>query len=411
VAAGAAAVAGQDAFGDVRHAGMASDARRDPSDLGTGGHVLEPFPFLTVLDAVTPHVYGDLTAGWTDNLLQDDRDEPGVRLVDTFYGRASAGLRLDIEPAPERLRAELGYEATVTEYAASGRFDTFTQAATARLDVFFTDVDLHADARYARSSYPNSIQLRGIIDVDDFAAGAWAEARVGDRFGGRLSASLSGLEFREGALRDLDHLQWVVSAQAYGRVLPKVRITLDYSVTFVNFDEGDDGSLNDYTVHTVQGGVDGELTPKLSGSVKLGASFQDVDQSGPNPDDREFTGFTAGLALRWEVLVNTTIEAGYTRSVQVSFTSNFLETDDVSLAVTQTFYEGTVRLRLEGGWTRSHVSPGDNLNVLRGAAAVTWQVRDWLSLRAGYELRKLNSGFPNDDYLVNTATVGIGAGF
>ncbi|MCO5169166.1 MAG: outer membrane beta-barrel protein [Planctomycetes bacterium] len=405
-ALGPAAARAQE-FGDFDHTGQLEEARRRATPLRAGPHAFEPSLQYKLLGVTTPHVFGALSAGYTDNLLRADKDAPGVRLVRDTFGRAEAGLRLDTHLTDHRI--ELEYRAGVTEYVRSGAFDTHEHLVRGRLDLIFNDASAHADASYARTAYPQTIQLRGIVRADTYSANAWGEARW-NRFGARVALGGRRVEFRERALRPLEHRAFGPSLQVYFRVSPKLRAVLEYNYQRLRFDHRRD--LEGFDVHQVRGGVDGEVTPKLTASVKLGGAFQRIEagSAGAGVRDREFAGFVAEVSARWEVLPRTQVSGSYRRSIDPSLSSTHLLSDDLELSVAQRLFDEKVTARAFAGYTHSVVDRGLHLNRFRTGAAVTYLIREWLSVGAVYEFSRLTSGAPSDDFEVHTVMVSVGAG-
>ncbi len=396
----------QTGVGDYGAAGQLESRRREASPLSVGGHSLQPTLTYKLLDVATPHVFGAAGAGWTDNLLRDDREEPGVRLVATSNVRAEAGARLDTLLGEHRL--ELDYRAAWTEFLDVGGLDTFEQSVTARLDLFFNQLSVHGDGGYRRSAYAQSIQLRGLIKLDSYFASAFADLRL-NRFGVRLGGGVRRDDYLERELNRNDSTALNAVAQVYWRITEKLRALVEYTLGTVRYDSGDQGNLNGYLSHAVLAGVDGELTPKLTASLRVGWSIQQVKR-GPNPSRREFGGGIAEASLRWEALPKTTVSLAYRHGFDPSFTSNYLITDSVDGAVIQRLGDD-VTATATVGYSRSHVSPGEDLNRFRTGLNLAWQVRRWLSLTAGYGFERLSSEFPFDDYEAHTVQASIGVGF
>jgi hypothetical protein len=392
-------------FGDFEVVGRLEDARRQPTPLTVGGHSFEPSITYKLLGITTPHVFGALSGGYTDNLLREDEETPNTTFVRETYGRAEAGVRLDTSLLDHRL--ELDYRAAVTEYSRTGAFDAAEHRLRARADFIFNDASAHLDGGYARSAYAQSIQLRGLVRLDTYTASAFAEARW-NRFGGRVGVTGRRLDYLERGLANLDHRGFGANVQAYYRVSPKLRALVEYNFDSVRFFDRPD--LDGYDVHQVRGGLDGEITPKLSASVKLGAAFQQTHADGPNPDDREFGGFTAAISARWDVLPRTKLTGTYRRSIDPSLNSAYLLTDDVELSVGQALFDEKVNGSAFVGYTHSTVSPGEHLNRLRAGASLTYLIRQWLSVSASYQWERFNSAFPFSDYDAHTVSVSVGVG-
>lgn len=398
-------------FGDFESAGRSEDLRRAPSPLSVGGHSLTPSITYKLFGVATPHVFGAAGFGYTSNLLRLDEESPGPVREDEF-ARGEVGARLDTELGEHRI--ELDARAKVTEYVESGAFDTAEGRVAGRLDLLFNDVDVHGDLSWTRFAYPQSVQLTGIVRLDSYLANVWGEARLA-RFGLRVGGSLGRSDYLARALEDLDSTTLGANVQVYGRVTPKLRALIEYGWSRITYDEGRRGTLDGYDLHQVSAGIDGELTEKLTASLKLGGSFQDV-RSRVNPDRRKFRGFTSACSLRWQPLPHTTLSVSWSRAVTPSVNSNYLLTDSFNVDVGQKVWEERISLSASAGYSHSTVSPGRHLNVLRAGAAAAWQIRDWLSVRAAYEFQRLNSAFTLaeaavSDYTVHEVSISVGVGF
>ncbi len=397
--------AGQGYTGDFESVGHLEDARRQPTPLRVGPHSFEPSIVYKLFGVTTPHVFGALSGGYIDNLLRDDRETPGADLIRDFLGRAEAGLRLDTQLTEHRI--ELEYRGVVTEYAETGAYDTNEHQVRARLDLLFNDASGHADGSYTRAAYAQSIQLRGLVRLDAYTASVWGEARWGS-FGARAGLSGRRNDYLERSLRILDHRAFGPDLQVYLRVSPKLRALVEYSFNRLSYDDRQD--LDGYDVHTLGGGLDGELTPKLSLSAKVGVAFQRIRSDVQSGDDREFAGLVASISARWDVLARTQLTGSLRRGLDPSISSSYLVSDDVELGVAQKLFDEKVTARAYVGYTHSHVSPGEDLNRLRAGASITYLIRQWLSVAAEYRFERLNSAFPLDDYEAHTVMVSLGAG-
>jgi hypothetical protein len=392
-------------FGDYEHVGKSEDARRQGSgEIGVLGHTFEPSIVYKLFGVTTPHVAAATRLAWTDNYLQEDPDVSGAPLR-TGIWETGVKAQLDTEIGDHRI--ELSYGAVATELIDSGAFDTVNQNALARVDLYAVDTELHADVGWARSNYAQSIQLNGIVRLDTLTASVYGEARI-YRFGIRVGGTATGQVYED--LTNLDANAFGVDVQVYGRIRPKLRGLLEYNWSIVTYDEGSNGSLNDYQTHTILGGVDGTITPKLSASLKIGGAIQLVDDDGPNVDDREFGGFVAALSGSYEPFVSTTITASYSRSLSPSTSSNFLLNDDVTFAVSQLLWEETITVGADVGYTRSEVDDDDTINRIRAGASVSYQIRQWLSVVADYTFERVNSSLPQSSYRVHTIGISLGVG-
>lgn len=408
----ASAQAQQSSFEDFQNLGLLEDRRREPSPLVTGPHSLKPLIKKKILGITTPHAFGSLGVGYTDNVLRGDHDTAGVRIRREPFARGEAGVRLDTELGDHRL--EVGYRSIVQEYWDTGRFDTLEHRARLRLDLYGVDVEGHLDARYRRLAYPQSIQLQGIVRLDSFSTRGWTEVRFG-RIGLRLGGSATRDDYLRRSLRGLDSWSYRADVQVYGRILPKLRALVEYNWFVVEYDEGRSGFLNDYMAHQVRVGVDGAFTPKLSASLKVGATFQDVDVvRNPARDRREFTGATAEASLGWTPFARTSVKVAYARTLEQSFRSNFLSNDSWLAEVSQRLFSDKVTVSAFVQYDRSDLSQVGfttaHINRFKTGFTATYFIKPWLSVVGTYDWQRVGSPFPGNDYKRHQVMLSIGAG-
>lgn len=408
----ASAQAQQSSFDDFESLGLLESRRREPSSLVTGRHSLKPQLKLKLLGVTTPHVFGSLGVGYTDNALRGDHEAPGVKLERQPSVFGEAGARLDTELGDHRL--EVGYRAIVQEYWKTGRFDTLEHRARTRLDLYGVDVEGHLDGSYKRFSYPQSIQLRGLIRLDSFTLRGWVETRFG-RFGVRVGGSVQRSDFLSRSLVGIDNWSYRADLQLYARVLPKLRALVEYNWSVVEYDEGRAGFLNDYGTHQIRGGVDGAITPKLSASLKVGGTFQDVDVvRGLGRDRREFAGASAEASLGWRPLVRTSLKLAYSRSLRPSYQSNFLINDRLLAEVSQKLFSGKVDVAAFVQYDRSDLSQVGattaHINRFKTGLRAGYLIKPWLTVVGAYDWERVGSPFPNNDYRRHQVTISIGAG-
>lgn len=343
-------------------------------------------------------------------MLRADPTAVGVTLRREPSTYFDAGTRLDTELGEHRL--ELGYGARVREFWESSDLDTFEHHADARLDLYGVDVEAHLDGGYRRLAFPQGIQLRGLIRIDTYTATAWSEARFG-RFGVRVGGSFVRTDYLQRRFDALDSRYYRADAQVYTRLLPKLRALLEYNVFAVTYDAGRRGQLNDYLAHQVRLGLDGSFTPKLSASLKAGATYQDVDVVDGRDRD-QFRGFTTEASLGWRPFARTSLTLSVSRTLEPSFQSNYLVDDSIRLEVAQRLLAEKLQLRAYVQYERAQVSQvalvSAHLNRVRCGASAIYSIRTWLSVALSYDFGRLGSPFPDNDYSQHTVTLSVGAG-
>lgn len=358
---------------------------------------------------VTPHVFGAATVGYDDNVLREDWEAPGT-LRREAYSDLEAGLRLDTELGDHRL--EVGYRARGREYWNTGFLDTFQHEGSLRLDLYGVDVEGHLDAAYRRVVFPQSIQLRGLIRIDTYNARAWTEVRFG-RVGVRVGGSAFRTDYVRRSFSGLDSWNYRLDCQVYFRVLPKLRALVEYNWSVVEYDAGRGGGLNDFMFHQLRAGVDGAFTPKLSASLKAGASYQEVDFVSGR-DRSRFRGFVMEASVGWRPFAGTTLSLAVSRTLEPSLQSNFLVNDVIRAAADKGLFGGDLTVGAFVQYERGEVSQfgrtSAHLNRFRTGARGSYKIKSWLSVVGTYEFVRLGSPFPNNDYRQHQVTLSLGAG-
>ncbi|MBL4849731.1 MAG: outer membrane beta-barrel protein [Planctomycetes bacterium] len=357
-------------------------------------------------------MFGSIGTGYTDNVLRGDHDAPGVDILREGYSRLEAGVRLDTELSDHRL--EIGYVATVREHWRTGSFDSFTQRAKARLDLYGVDIEGHFNANYERFAFTQSVQLTGLVRLDVYSLRGWTELRVG-RFGVRVGGSARRTDYLSSSTSVIDSWGYRADLQVYGRIQPKLRALVEYNWFVVEYDEGRAGLLNDYMAHQLRVGLDGAFTPKLSASLKVGATIQVVDQvTSPSRDRQEFSGATAEAAIGWKPFVRSSLKVAYRRTLEPSFQSNFLLNDTWLAEVGQKLFTGKLALSAFVEYGRSDVSRigrvSAHINRFSTGLRAVYFVKPWLSLAGTYDWTRVGSPFANRDYKRHQVVFSIGAG-
>jgi hypothetical protein len=378
-------------FDDFRRVGKSPDARKQPDPLLLDDHAFEPTLRWKLLDVLTPHFYGGDVGGFSDNYLLEPSS---VHPSQTPYWRTSLGGRGDVQLEDHVF--SLGYLAAESLYfrGVEGSRDTLDQRADARADLNWNEVAAHADATWGRLAFPQEIQVQGLAREEYGNAQAWVEGQLG-RFGAKVGGSFRRDYFLHGldsVLGTLDHDTWGASVQANADVWEKLSLVLEYNFEAVRFDK----PVNrDYDAHQVRAGLSGELTPKITLSLKVGADYQLPDQgTGSFQDKQSYKGFACAAAVAWQALDELALAASYRRDLTWAVGTNFETVDALDLSVTWKFGPGE-KLRLRGGFVYEHAQPdqGGHQDRIRAHAVFGWQIQPWLDATASYGyVQSLGSG-------------------
>ncbi|MBI3724639.1 outer membrane beta-barrel protein, partial [bacterium] len=206
----------------------------------------------------------------------------------------------------------------------------------------------------------------------------------------RLSVKAGGLFRRDDFLNHLanleqfDHKTAGASAQVGIQIFEKFHGLLEYNFEAVRFDQ----SINrDYDAHQGRAGVDGELSPKLTLSIKLGAGYQiPYTGTGNFQDNHRFFGFTAACALSWLAMPNLTLQAAYRRDLTYAVGANFETVDYVDLNGRYSFGPSE-KLFISGdfAWEHARVDNGDHVDRIHARATFGYRIQRWLELTVSYD--------------------------
>lgn len=398
----AAPVWGQ-SFSDAGAFGVLRDQRKKASPIIIGPHAFQPRIITKLFDVTTPHAFGAIGVGYTDNLLLGDPDAVGVDIEREVFGVFQAGARLDTQIRDHRI--ELGYRSRFTEHSGSGGYDRLEHRADLRIDLIGIDLEGHVDGGWRRSAFPRNIQLQGVVWTETFTSSLWGEVRFG-KLGIRAGGHASNNRYLESDLRYFSHDRFGADLQVHYLLFAKVRAILEYNWSRIDYRQQ---VLTSYQVHTLRAGLDGELSPKLTGSIKLGVSQQLLD-SKTIQGDRSYEGFTAECALSWKPLEGSTLRLTYVRSVQPSVRSNYLISDEVALVASQRLLQDSLTVSARVAYEHAVISPGAHLNKFTAGAQVRYRITEWMSVSVQYGYRNLRSGIPDSNQFEHFVFASLGVG-
>jgi len=189
----------------------------------------------------------------------------------------------------------------------------------------------------------------------------------------------------------------------YYRFLPKTKALLEYAYGEIKYpnDYIRDGKYNEFLT-----GVKGDLTEKITGTVKLGYQWRDYKTS---QDWKEAVTYTnVAYEISQKTLLDLTLER---KPVESTYTTqNFYETNIISAKVSQQFTAKTsVYIKMQQDYDRYPITP----EVTSKRIDHTWdaklgvdmKTRKWLDLGAAYEFKKRSSNDNAYDYENNVTSI------
>ncbi|BBO81352.1 hypothetical protein DSCO28_19180 [Desulfosarcina ovata subsp. sediminis] len=270
--------------------------------------------------------------------------------------------------------------------------ETYTRNTTgARMNYQFgAENSLYADGAYR--SLDNSDPT--IIDSKEYSIGAGVTYWFNARWGMDTGAEYTDATYDDG----LDD---------NNEILGRIRVNHRFNPHLTGFGvyehtlhEADEDTEVDYTVHDGGVGVDYALGPTMDLSVGLHYIYLDVDDG----DTKSFTPVNLSLSKRFQRgSITLSGEGGYNYTSLTAENLGTYEYYDVRLSGDYAFTR-----RLSGDATgvygyRNYLDtePSRKEDIIRADCGLSFHLWQWLSMRAGYTYRTVNSDIDSDDYVEN----------
>lgn len=327
------------------------------------------------------------------NVFQTPNDEQ-----DDFISKTIPGFVLDYVAGPHSV--SLGYRAEILRYFTIEDQDTVHHigAFQLRLDFPRTLLTLRDDYTHT-SDPPNTEQTGRILSTTNVLAPA-VEYRFTPRISAALNYGWTTVDFQQDDLNDLDRDEHVFGATVYWKFLPRADVGLGYSYGFTNFDTASD---RDVTRHTVNLNLRGELTPKLSSTVRVGYEWR----VGKHRSDADYTGLVMGGGLGYRATEALSFNLTVDRSTQESTfeDSAIYVTTGASLAASYQRGKLSFSGRVGGGFneypTKQTVGTKTDWrdDVYYGAGAgADYDIQPWLRVGLEYLFTGRDSNFQGFDF-------------
>jgi len=327
---------------------------------------------------------------YESNVFQTPDDEQDDVIFTTIPG-------FIVEIARSELTLSLGYRAEILTFLDLSSQNTVHNivALQGRLEYPRTLVSLRGDI--IDTSEPPGTELTGRIDSLTLAAAPDVEYRLTQRFSVGANYAYKYVDYESG-FDDLDRDEHLFGGSVFYRFRPTADINLNYGYGWLDFDSAPE---RDADRHLVTVGLRGDLTAKLSSTLRFGYESREGDLE-------DFQGFIMGGALTYRPGARTSIVLAVERSLQESvFAGNpFYVTTLGTLSVEHQF-----RPRLTGRVsaivanndyqvqeTVDGVSDFRNDWIYGVGAGVDYEFRHWLRLGMQYNYEQRDSNFDAFDY-------------
>jgi hypothetical protein len=292
-----------------------------------------------------------------------------------------------------------GYRAEILRYLDLTNQDTVHHFGVAQLRLDFPRTLLNLRDDFARTSDPPGTELTGRILSTTNVLRPEAEYRLTQRFSLGLNYAWTDVRFDDraiGALIDRDEHR--VGGSVFWKVVPKGDVFFNYTYGRVIFTTATD---RNYTDHLIAVGLRGELTSKLSSTLRVGYEIRDPDSSGQT----SFSGLFFGGDVTYRPTERTTITLVTQRATQESTfgTDAFYVTTNGTLSVTQQLLTKlSVTARLGGGvndYSTKQTADGKTAfrqdPFLLAGVLADYDIQPWLRTGVEYTRTSRDSNFPS----------------
>ena len=357
-------------------------------------------PGLKVSPFVSERVEYDSNVFQTPSHTKDDvifKTIPGV-LADYTFGPHSVSA---------------GYRAEILRYLDLTDQDTVHHIAVGQLRLDFPRTLLTLKDDFTRTSDPPGTELTGRILSNTNVLKPEGEYRFTPSFSTGVNYSWTWVRFDDRAIGDLiDRDEHLIGASVFWKVVPKGDLFLNYSYGIANFAVAGD---RDFTSHNITVGLRGDITSKLSSSFRIGYTREDPVHSGQD----SFNGLILGGDYVYKPIERLTLTLSTQRARQESTfgTVVFYVTNNATLsAVYQILPKVTLTARLGGGtneYSTKQTADGKtdfrHDSFILGGAQADYDIQPWLRVGLEYLRTSRDSNFPSfrfaEDRVTGRATV------
>ncbi len=264
-----------------------------------------------------------------------------------------------------------------------------------------------AGFRYARTTDANEVLLTR-TESDEFRGNARVDYFYSEKTGVRVNAQFRVSDYNSAGYNSIE--SYGVGAGLLYRYSPKLTANLSYDfspekATDLSNAASDPSSDN----HRISVGLEGELRPKLNGSVSAGMVYRDFELGGSD------STVLLGSSLSWAASEKTNFTLGASNNFDTTANAESIRTLVVTIGVRQALTE---KISLSGnvGTTRSTLDqvpgPGTrNDRALLFGSALNYRINDHFSATSGVTHRISDSSLQLADYDRTVLSLGLNATF
>ncbi len=346
---------------------------------------------------------------YNDNVFLDATSEKS----DTIY-KVNAGFLVSVPFLGNRHVASMDYSVEGSFFSKYDNQNSANHLLNANLDLNFPKFYAKINDTFRPTSSRSGTEFTNRIERIENFSGVTLGTQEWNNMTASVGYGLFFVAYSPTAQKPLDRKDHSVNAALTYQVLPKTRALVDYTRTFVRYDNAAD---RDADADQVNVGLTGELLTKLSGTVKVG--YQDRRYKGSAQNFKSLT-YMGSLVNSFSSQTSATLsfEKGARESSYGS--NNFYSYNMGTAQIAQTLFfqrlNGTFSFSAQNNdYPKATTEVGITQNrkdmVYSAGANFDYGINDWLSTGAGYQYNNRDSNFGGFDYAENAISLKISAIF
>lgn len=342
--------------------------------------------------------------------------EPSSGAAEDFITDFKLGMGIELPLVPQRqedFMMTVSYEADIIRFWDHDAQNRVDHLASGLLDLTFSnDLRLRIGDNFEKTEDPPDSERTAI---EERFQNAFDTTISYDRERIRVQGGFRAVRDDYDDLDNLDRTDNMFTGAIFYQIFPKTSVFAEYNYGMISYDNNMTNSDSEY--HQGRLGLEGNLLPKVTGTVKAGYRTVGYDES----DKDDFSGFTLYGKIKYNATKRTVI------NLSAELTSN------ESSYSTNSYYESIlVKLTLDhqiverfwfysGGFYGENRYPDETIEnfITRKRRDDIWglntgmryEIRRWLYVRTGYEYKERDSNFAEFDYVDHIASVALSVMF
>ncbi len=311
-------------------------------------------------------------------------------LITTF----SLGLNAEDQFGP-RLDIKAGYSLDMLMYSlVPGRNNTLNHAANLDIEALLPrDATLSVKDDFKHTTDRANSELTARIKHLDNTANATLEVPLRGNFGYGVDISHIYTTYTQSGYSYLDHYELLAGLRATYQLQPKTRLSLGYSRGDINYavkNSTTNTHANDATHNDLILGIDGNIAPKLVGSVQAGVQSRNYAQH-LSTAANDSTTFYYSARLTWKMMPRTdmmlyarrgNIESAYGTNRYFTSTLTNISVSHEIRRITATLnlgFEAALYPEISAGYKSKRLD-----HYTTTGLDVYYQIQKWLKTGFGY---------------------------